>query len=102
MGVYSVVHRRLNLIWESETTVYDAILWRRGELNPRPETTQMAASTCLFGVLNLGLFDGHQHPSKSPSRLYLADGPTSESVSQPAVLRPVRHRLRAVPRRAFN
>jgi len=25
--------------------------WRRGELNPRPETTQMAASTCLVDVL---------------------------------------------------
>src|SRR5436190_450460 len=25
--------------------------WRRGELNPRPETTQMAASTCLSGLL---------------------------------------------------
>src|SRR5688572_7915788 len=25
--------------------------WRRGELNPRPEITQMAASTCLSGVL---------------------------------------------------
>ena len=25
--------------------------WRRGELNPRPEITRMAASTCLVGVL---------------------------------------------------
>lgn len=25
--------------------------WRRGELNPRPEITRMAASTCVVGVL---------------------------------------------------
>src|SRR5689334_8805749 len=25
--------------------------WRRGELNPRPETTSVSASTCLGGVL---------------------------------------------------
>ena len=25
--------------------------WRRGELNPRPETSNVSASTCLGGVL---------------------------------------------------
>ena len=25
--------------------------WRRGELNPRPEITRMAASTCIVGFL---------------------------------------------------
>jgi len=28
-----------------------SIKWRRRELNPRPETPQMAASTCLVGFL---------------------------------------------------
>src|SRR5688572_18598087 len=27
------------------------IEWRRGELNPRPETSNVSASTCLGGVL---------------------------------------------------
>jgi hypothetical protein len=42
-------------------------LWRRGELNPRPETPQMAASTCLVGflisMLTTKIDTLHQHPA---------------------------------------
>src|SRR5258705_8443095 len=75
--------------------------WRRGELTPCPKTTQVAASTCLVWCFVVETRGDHRQPPRVSNRLCLASRPTVESKSQPAILRPSRHRLRGVPRRAF-
>ena len=75
--------------------------WRRGELNPRPETAQMAASTCLVWCFDVATRVDHRQPPRATNRLRLAPRPTVESRGQPAVLQPTRHRLRIVLRLPF-
>ena len=66
--------------------------WRRRELNPRPETSQIAASTCLVGVLSLDPGDGRRHSSSGSRRLHLTG---DQRPSFPASPRFAASRLRA-------
>jgi len=59
--------------------------WRRRELNPRPKTAAMTASTCLVQCFDLGRRADHGQPARQPRRLILASCATSDAISQPAV-----------------
>ena len=75
--------------------------WRRGELNPCPKTTQVAASTCLVWCFVVETRGDHRQPPRVSNRLCLASRPTVESGSKPAVFRLTRHGQRAIPRSPF-